>query len=411
MGMVAPPSRVQAVAGDWSAPEADPSAAPQGEVSSERTVDVNRIPWQQLRELVIEGLLEPPILDSLFTVQARARHLTTIQINMDRVAAFDILGLLSQGGGMETPTDDDSTPALPPPLETVSSDGPHSQTTLVRPQAPMHGGRFMTHLHVDGVRLMKNNPKFMHSFSTFLLSEAAAHLGELVAPKVEYTTTFIEVDDIQRYMWTCRNLKVLVISFGTETQADRSDWYPARTMLAFIVVNCPRLIHLEISRHIFNMSIRCGFCFLSRLKHLERLVITTSQFSSWGGHQGSVKLARWMRVQPTLKDILFGQSSLALCRRIAKLDKGDGYFGLPEGRRMLWPSKTSRTGASGKDPNASPAPSERACWSMLRSIHIDITGTMTDDMRDKANQEAALMHKAFPHIEYTICPNTKKRGI
>ncbi|KAG0269554.1 hypothetical protein DFQ27_003017 [Actinomortierella ambigua] len=286
----------------------------------------------------------------------------------------------------------------------LSSEDACIQTTPAPAQPLKEGGRFMTHLHIDGMHLMKSDPEFMLSFSAFLCSDAAMHLEELVAPKVEYTTTtFIEVDHIEQHMWTCRNLKVLALSFGTETQADRNDWYPARTMLAFIVVNCPRLRYLEISRHVFNMSVRCGVCFLSRLEHLEQLVITTSQFTSWGGHQGSVKLARWMRVKPTLVDMVLGQSSLVLCRRIAKLDDEMGYFGLPEGRRMLWPPKTYRSAARRKDPIATASASEGACWRRLRSIRIQITGVVKDDMKVKAEQEVALMRKAFPGIEYSLC--------
>ncbi|KAG0359047.1 hypothetical protein BC939DRAFT_89703 [Gamsiella multidivaricata] len=96
-------------------------------------------------------------------------------------------------------------------------------------------------------------------------------------------------------IWACRGLKTLHTTFDNDWDiAYKSGWahLEVNSLIVFGYLSkcCPRLRDVHIRRWSSNMSYNSGFCFLSRLQDLERLVLTAKTLSNLE----SKELA-WMR--------------------------------------------------------------------------------------------------------------------
>ncbi|KAF9158584.1 hypothetical protein BGX20_003330 [Mortierella sp. AD010] len=169
--------------------------------------------------------------------------------------------------------------------------------------------------------------RFLERIHQFLCS--ARHLRHLIAPRLQYLTEYLDLveaydpeyntgsheHEITFYrpsgvaagqnmewkipvrQWACQDLETLHLSFtafhGSSTNAEHS-----RIMFGHISRYCPRLKDLFISKQTLNLHIDGGLCLLTRLKHLERLKISshTKYFNlevsdiDWIGQRVSVEV-------------------------------------------------------------------------------------------------------------------------
>ncbi|KAF9994850.1 hypothetical protein BGZ80_000194 [Entomortierella chlamydospora] len=146
--------------------------------------------------------------------------------------------------------------------------------------------------------------RFLERIHQFLCS--ARHLRHLIAPRLQYLTEYLDLveaydpeyntrsheHEITFYrprsvaagqsmewkipvrQWACQDLETLHLGFtalyGSSTDAEHS-----RVMFGHISRYCPRLKDLFISKQTLNLHIDGGLCLLTRLKHLERLKISS----------------------------------------------------------------------------------------------------------------------------------------
>ncbi|KAG0223839.1 hypothetical protein BGW41_005351 [Actinomortierella wolfii] len=261
-------------------------------------------------------------------------------------------------------------------------------------------------------------------------------------------------------IWKCRRLKMLTIGLERSTPEGYTYGYEPdaamRQIFAFLVIHCPKLNFLEISCSFETMSPETGFCFLSRLADLERLVLgalsfrcrvrsvpsgLSSNHSLPSSSSGSTLIpllarsrtpsaqdsTRWMvTASDSLQDEHelgggggVGLSSLKLCRRIAKLDSPRGHFDQPYGQGILWPMvKDEQIGNknihmnvdSGKVAKGAFArsrlrsgqqrqeiPSE-ACWRKLNFLMVRHVGFHGDNF-ENMNDEVMLFGRQMPTVK------------
>ncbi|KAF9352181.1 hypothetical protein BGX26_009946 [Mortierella sp. AD094] len=169
--------------------------------------------------------------------------------------------------------------------------------------------------------------RFLERLHQFLCS--ARHLRHLIAPRLQYLTEYLDLEEaydpsdnsggqedettyyrprnaaarqglewkIPARRWACQDLETLHLGFtahfGSSTAAEHS-----RIMFGYISRYCPRLKDLRITKQTLNLHIDGGLCLLTRLRHLEKLKISshTIYFKlkvsdiDWIGQRVSVKV-------------------------------------------------------------------------------------------------------------------------
>ncbi|KAF9964907.1 Coatomer subunit delta [Mortierella alpina] len=79
----------------------------------------------------------------------------------------------------------------------------------------------------------------------------------------------------QRTIWACRNLRTL--DFRCQRNQDSDTAENSRMIFSYLSKVCPQLEDLTLRRRWLSLSLHTGFCLLSRLQKLQRLVLITSR--------------------------------------------------------------------------------------------------------------------------------------
>ncbi|KAF9170440.1 hypothetical protein BGX21_008811 [Mortierella sp. AD011] len=146
---------------------------------------------------------------------------------------------------------------------------------------------------------------------------SASSLLHLLAPAVPYFAEYLDLhgpifadefyyprscgptrhvskaDFLKREVWACHQLRTLQIKFVSRDMEDYADEENARIMFGYISKVCPNLRELAIDRKELKLNLESGFCFLSRLQHLQRLTILT-----WTKTKLEKKDLEWMARNP-----------------------------------------------------------------------------------------------------------------
>ncbi|KAF9114644.1 hypothetical protein BGX27_010221 [Mortierella sp. AM989] len=120
----------------------------------------------------------------------------------------------------------------------------------------------------------------------------APNLLHLKVPKTLFSITWFDLEGIvstvghrhgstdstttvsHRKIWACRNLQTLHIGFGCEGEIQESA-ENTRLIFGYLSKVCPRLQDLTIRYSLLSLELNRGFCLLTRLHELRRLVILT----------------------------------------------------------------------------------------------------------------------------------------
>ncbi|KAG0235889.1 hypothetical protein BGW42_004535 [Actinomortierella wolfii] len=208
---------------------------------------------------------------------------------------------------------------------------------------------------------------------------------------------------------------------GTATMTSTLDM--SRRVLGFIVTSFPKLRRLSIWRSCVNLSDNAGgFCFLSRLRYLESLALKSTHKYLWYWPRPRDRPfedePRWLLAVPTAQDRAKGKTSLQMCRTIAELDDGLGYFGTQHGQTMLWPSDAANDddsirgncdggegqgeglhhASSSVSSSSSPTTLEEGClWENMQEICITLVDH-TDDQEGYVSNTCNILRSLRPDI-------------
>ncbi|KAF9974518.1 hypothetical protein BGZ73_002076 [Actinomortierella ambigua] len=256
---------------------------------------------------------------------------------------------------------------------------PQLEAGFYPPPSPVHYrmDRHLTRLEISGTK--EHATLNQLSLDKYLKSKEAQTLQELVVTMIEYDPAPpISYGRTMEY-WACEGLRVLDMAFQGREQVPLDTLILSRQLFGFIVVNCPRLCELRITRRALAMGSMGGLCLTSRLASLERLTLCSTAFVHWvdcgeteshnsrhSDHrhrrrlphlqEGSVAYGdpRWVISDPTYVDIKHGISSLKLCRKVATTDnKFWSWMLRRRGKELLWPGKDFSSLSS---PPSSPLP-------------------------------------------------------
>ncbi|KAF9434842.1 hypothetical protein BGZ76_007328 [Entomortierella beljakovae] len=202
----------------------------------------------------------------------------------------------------------------------------------------------------------------------------------------ERNSEFI-VRNRRRATWACRGLKTLQIKFMSRNFVDSATPRNSRIMFGYIATVCPNLVELYIDRQSLNLKLEGGFCLLSRLQYLQKLIIQTRTVTKL-----EMEDISWMSHYPLLESNSVTETKLRsrvyakLCSKLTFLKRGprplnkkdimDGArkvsekakgaedfedFGSMENLRECLLSLTEQQGTEGKN-----------CWPQLEFLGLSL---------------------------------------
>ncbi|KAF9437840.1 hypothetical protein BGZ76_010925 [Entomortierella beljakovae] len=130
-------------------------------------------------------------------------------------------------------------------------------------------------------------------FNDYYDSEATEAEGNHATrtPILEGDSTVVH-NEAPRRTWACRNLQKLRIKL-TPAYDDKPHIKNSRITFGYISKMCPDLRELAIEQPKLSFKLNGGFCLLSRLKKLERLIIKTPDITSL-----KMRDIEWMTLPP-----------------------------------------------------------------------------------------------------------------
>ncbi|KAF9202423.1 hypothetical protein BGZ49_007421 [Haplosporangium sp. Z 27] len=162
------------------------------------------------------------------------------------------------------------------------------------------------------------NECLIHALHNVLCS--APSLLRLLAPTVTYFTQYLDLseqiiiekphsvwscitgcfaaepDFTKKRIWACRGLRILQLRFGSKIEREDVSTEDSKAVFGYISRVCPNLRELLIYQQKMNLEMDSGFCLLSKLTFLQRLILMT-----WKTLKLQKRDLKWMARHPEVK--------------------------------------------------------------------------------------------------------------
>ncbi|KAF9993704.1 hypothetical protein BGZ79_001599 [Entomortierella chlamydospora] len=217
---------------------------------------------------------------------------------------------------------------------------------------------------------------------------------------------------LKKRMWACRGLQTLKIQFKSMI-ADSPSAENARIMFGYIARTCPKLRVLSIYRQDLDLKLDGGFCLLTKLERLERLMIQTDSKMllklkdvEWMARFPKKAKLPWLGNSHSTTSVhsISGHSSVSVRRNNSTTSKSSNGSGChsSEPRELIFDGLGKFEDVDTCRRQLSISQGELGCWPMLEFLGIQVGRYKNERGETVKDNLKAIIENIRPDIEFSM---------